>query len=102
MIYNYMFGTGVGMPYNSLDIYGDGYFPQRSGIIGRPNLRGQLLGDTVEIMTKKEKDKRNWGTALKLIGVTIGGLICYKFLKGPIGKGINAIKNLFKRTPPTP
>ncbi len=90
------------MPYGTIDMYGDGYFPQRSGITGRPNMRGQLLGDTVEIMTKKEKDKRNWGTALKLIGITAAGLIGYKYLKGPIMKGFNAIKNLFKKTPTTP
>ena len=61
MIFNHMtgivpFAPGM-MDVSNMYGYGDGYFPERHGILGRPNMRGQLLGDKLELTTQKEKDK---------------------------------------------
>ncbi|MBR6722145.1 hypothetical protein IKL64_01685 [bacterium] len=106
MIFNYMYGTNFVNPYVDLSNiygYGDGYFPERHGMLGRPNMRGQLLGDKLELTTQKEKDKRGWKKFLKLTAAVVGAVIGYKVLKGPVTRLGGAIKNLFKRTPtPTP
>ena len=80
-----------------------GYFPQRHGMLGRPNMRGQLLGDKLELSTQKEKDKRGWKKVLTVAGTVVGAIVGYKVLKGPISKLCGAIKKLFTKTPtPTP
>ncbi len=103
MIFNYMYGTNFNAP--GIDMsnaygYGDGYFPERHGILGRPNMRGRLLGDKLELTTQKEKDKRGWKKVLTVTGAVVGAIIGYKVLKGPISKLCGAIKNLFTKTPP--
>ena len=105
MIFNYMYGTNFSTPYIDMSNtygYGDGYFPQRHGMLGRPNMRGQLLGDKLELTTQKEKDKRGWKKVLKLTAAVVGTVIGYKILKGPVSKLFGAIKSLFKKTPATP
>lgn len=108
MIFNHMTGivpfTPGMMDVSNIYGYGDGYFPERHGILGRPNMRGQLLGDKLELTTQKEKDKSGWKKVLTATAAVIGAVIGYKVLKGPVSKLFGAIKNLFKRTPtpPTP
>lgn len=107
MINNYLYGTNFIAPgmvdMSNMYGYGDGYFPERHGMLGRPNMRGQLLGDKLELTSQKEKDKFGWKKVLTAAAVVIGSTICYKVLKGPVTKLFGAIKGLFKRAPkPTP
>lgn len=110
MISNFTYGASVMSP--GVDIasqygygydygygYGDGYFPGRSGIMGRPNLRGSLLGDTVDLTTRTNKQKRTLSGVLKAIGIgiiTLGGLFLFK--KNKAIKVPNMITNGFVKT----
>ena len=106
MIFNYMYGTNfnsTGIDMSNMYGYGDGYFPERHGMLGRPRLRGNLLGDSLELTSQKEKDKRTWKKVLTATTAVVGAIIGYKVLKGPMNRVFGAIKNLFKKTPtPTP
>ena len=70
------------------------YFPGITGSMSNVTMRGILNHDKVEFESQKDKDKRAWKNAFKIIGLAVGGVLCWKFGKKLEKKVWNGIKTL--------
>lgn len=75
------------------------YIPGVTGTMNNVRLRGSLDTDTLETTQKRKNDTKIWTNAFKAILVLGGTLLGFKFLKNPIQKLGNSLKNLFKAKP---
>ncbi len=84
----------LNIPYTGL--YGGCYMGGFTGARDSMILKGPLSHDVVEL-PQKEKDKRTWKNILTLAALGTVCVVGFKLGKKAITKGIEVIKNLFKK-----